>query len=60
MTNRNKKLENEKDSIELAVDSLYFIESSDNYSTVFYEKNQKLQKTKNQIKQIHQTKQKIL
>ena len=36
--------ENEKDSIELAVDSLYFIESSDNYSTVFYEKNQKLQK----------------
>lgn len=36
--------ENEKDSIELAVDSLYFIESSDNYSTIFYEKSGKLQK----------------
>lgn len=36
--------ENEKDSIELAVDSLYFIESSDNYSTIYYEKQGKLQK----------------
>lgn len=36
--------ENEKDSIELSPDSLYFIESSDNYSTVFYEKQGKLQK----------------
>lgn len=36
--------ENEKDSIELAVESLYFIESSDNYSTIYFEKNGKLQK----------------
>ncbi len=36
--------ENEKDSIELTTESLYFIESSDNYSTVFYEKSGKLQK----------------
>ena len=36
--------ENEKDSIELSTESLYFIESSDNYSTVFYEKEGKLQK----------------
>lgn len=36
--------ENEKDSIELGTDALYFIESSDNYSTVFYEKHGKLQK----------------
>jgi LytTr DNA-binding domain len=36
--------ENEKDSIELTTESLYFIESSDNYSTVFYEKQGKLQK----------------
>lgn len=36
--------ENEKDSIELAVESLYFIESSDNYSTIYYEKQGKLQK----------------
>ncbi|MFN3490277.1 MAG: LytR/AlgR family response regulator transcription factor [Emticicia sp.] len=31
--------ENEKDSIELNPDSLYFIESSDNYSTIYYEKD---------------------
>jgi LytTr DNA-binding domain len=31
--------ENEKDSIELNTENLYYIESSDNYSTVFYEKN---------------------
>lgn len=44
--NKTLKLiaENEKDSIELSTDSLYFIESSDNYSTVFYEKSGKLQK----------------
>ncbi len=44
--NKTLKLiaENEKDSIELNTDSLYFIESSDNYSTVFYEKSGKLQK----------------
>ena len=36
--------ENEKDSIELSPESLFYIESSDNYSTVFYEKNGKLQK----------------
>jgi len=36
--------ENEKDSIELTTESLYFIESSDNYSTVFYEKSGKLLK----------------
>jgi hypothetical protein len=36
--------ENEKDSIELAVDSLYFIESSDNYSTIYFENQGKLQK----------------
>jgi DNA-binding LytR/AlgR family response regulator len=36
--------ENEKDSIELSPDSLYFIESSDNYSTVYFEKQGKLQK----------------
>lgn len=36
--------ENEKDSIELGSDALYLIESSDNYSTVFYEKSGKLQK----------------
>lgn len=36
--------ENEKDSIELTTESLYFIESSDNYSTVFYEKSGKLHK----------------
>lgn len=36
--------ENEKDSIELNSDSLYFIESSDNYSTIYYEKQGKLQK----------------
>lgn len=36
--------ENEKDSIELSSDALYFIESSDNYSTIYYEKQGKLQK----------------
>ncbi len=36
--------ENEKDSIELTSDALYFIESSDNYSTIYYEKQGKLQK----------------
>lgn len=44
--NKTLKLiaENEKDSIELSTDSLYFIESSDNYSTIYYEKQGKLQK----------------
>lgn len=44
--NRTLKLiaENEKDSIELSTDSLYYIESSDNYSTVYFEKESKLQK----------------
>lgn len=36
--------ENDKDSIELSTESLYFIESSDNYSTIYYEKQGKLQK----------------
>jgi len=36
--------ENEKDSIELFTESLFYIESSDNYSTIFYEKAGKLQK----------------
>lgn len=36
--------ENEKDSIELLPESLFYIESSDNYSTVFYEKSGMLQK----------------
>ena len=36
--------ENEKDSIELFAESLFYIESSDNYSTIFYEKAGKLQK----------------
>lgn len=38
---KNIKLiaENEKDSIELSPESLYFIESSDNYSTVYFEKD---------------------
>ncbi len=31
--------ENEKDSLELTPESLYFIESSDNYSTIYYEKD---------------------
>lgn len=31
--------ENEKDSIEILSENLFYIESSDNYSTVFYEKN---------------------
>ncbi len=46
--NTPKKLklvaENEKDSIELSSESLYFIESSDNYSTIYFEKESKLQK----------------
>jgi LytTr DNA-binding domain len=44
--NKTLKLiaENEKDSIELSPESLFYIESSDNYSTVFYEKEKKLQK----------------
>lgn len=44
--NKTLKLiaENEKDSIDLAVESLYFIESSDNYSTVYFEKDGKLHK----------------
>lgn len=36
--------ENEKDSIEILSENLFYIESSDNYSTVFYKKNGKLQK----------------
>ncbi len=36
--------ENEKDFIELMPPSLLYIESSDNYSTVFYEKNNQLEK----------------
>ncbi|RFS15469.1 LytTR family DNA-binding domain-containing protein [Emticicia sp. C21] len=36
--------ENEKDSLELSSDDLLFIESSDNYSTVFYQKGNILQK----------------
>jgi LytTr DNA-binding domain len=36
--------ENEKDSIELTTESLFFIESSDNYSTIYYEKDGKLHK----------------
>ncbi|GGD51804.1 hypothetical protein GCM10011514_15040 [Emticicia aquatilis] len=36
--------ENDRDSIELSTESLYFIESSDNYSTIYYEKQGKLQK----------------
>lgn len=36
--------ENEKDIIDLTADELYFIESSDNYSTVFYYRNNTLQK----------------
>ena len=45
-TSKSLKLiaENEKDSIVLKTESLYFIESSDNYSTVYYEKQEKLQK----------------
>lgn len=44
--NKTLKLtaENEKDSIELSTDSLYYIESSDNYSTIYFEKQGKLQK----------------
>ena len=36
--------ENEKDIIETTTDDLFFIESSDNYSTVFYQKGDALQK----------------
>lgn len=36
--------ENEKDSIELLSENLFYIESSDNYSTVFFEKHGKPQK----------------
>jgi LytTr DNA-binding domain len=36
--------ENEKDSIELTSESLFYIESSDNYSTVYFVKQGKLQK----------------
>jgi hypothetical protein len=36
--------ENEKDIIELNNNDLFFIESSDNYSTVFYQKDNTLQK----------------
>ena len=36
--------ENEKDILELSTDDLFFIESSDNYSTVFYQKSNTLQK----------------
>ncbi len=36
--------ENEKDILELSSDNLFFIESSDNYSTVFYQKDNTLQK----------------
>jgi len=36
--------ENGKDMLELSEDSLLFIESADNYSTIFYEKDGNLQK----------------
>jgi hypothetical protein len=36
--------ENEKDILQMNADDLFFIESSDNYSTVFYKKNNTLQK----------------
>ena len=36
--------ENEKDSLNILAANLFYIESSDNYSTVFYEKEGKLQK----------------
>lgn len=36
--------ENEKDSIVLSPEALFYIESSDNYSTIFFEKEGKLQK----------------
>ncbi len=36
--------ENEKDSLSILAENLFYIESSDNYSTVFYEKAGKLQK----------------
>ncbi|MDZ7934123.1 MAG: LytTR family DNA-binding domain-containing protein [Emticicia sp.] len=36
--------ENEKDFLEFDAENLFYIESSDNYSTVCFEKNQKLQK----------------
>ena len=37
--------ENEKDSLKVSTQNLFYIESSDNYSTIFYENtNQKLQK----------------
>ena len=36
--------ENEKDTLEIAENDLLFIESSDNYSTIFFMKNNKLQK----------------
>jgi hypothetical protein len=36
--------ENEKDIVEISSDDLLFIESSDNYSTVFYQKGNTLQK----------------
>lgn len=36
--------ENEKDVLHLPSKSLFFIESSDNYSTIYFEKEQKLQK----------------
>jgi len=36
--------ENEKDIIEMKAENLFYIESSDNYSTVFFEKNKALHK----------------
>lgn len=36
--------ENEKDIVEITSDDLFFIESSDNYSTVFYQNDKSLQK----------------
>jgi LytTr DNA-binding domain len=37
--------ENEKDQLELGHDDLFYIESSDNYSTVFYQKGNRLQQS---------------
>lgn len=36
--------ENEKDQVEVTADDLFFIESSDNYSTIYYKKENTLQK----------------
>ncbi len=45
VTNKIKLIaENEKDSLEINADDLFFIESSDNYSTIYFLKNNILQK----------------